>query len=66
MIPLIDIEPFLHGSQADKARTADALDEACREFGWLVVAGHGVPNIADPGDARRLARLLRAAPLGKR
>ena len=44
MIPLIDIEPFLLGSAADKVRTAEALDDACREFGWLVVAGHGVPN----------------------
>ena len=44
MIPLIDIEPCLHGSQADKERTAKALDDACREFGWLVVAGHGVPK----------------------
>ena len=43
MIPLIDIAPFLHGSAADKARTARALDDACREFGWLVIAGHGVP-----------------------
>ena len=44
MIPLIDIEPFLNGSASDKARTAAALDDACRKFGWLVVAGHGVPR----------------------
>ena len=44
MIPLIDIDPFLHGSAADKARTAAALDDACREMGWLVIAGHGVPG----------------------
>ena len=44
MIPLIDIAPFLHGSASDKARTARTLDEACREVGWLVVAGHGVPG----------------------
>lgn len=44
MIPLIDVAPFLHGSASDKARTARTLDEACREVGWLVVAGHGVPS----------------------
>ena len=44
MIPLIDIDPFLRGSAADKARTARALDDACREMGWLVIAGHGVPG----------------------
>ncbi|MDE0050219.1 MAG: isopenicillin N synthase family oxygenase, partial [Rhodospirillales bacterium] len=44
MVPLIDIEPFLQGGDADKKRTAAALDDACREFGWLVIAGHGVPD----------------------
>ena len=45
MIPLIDIEPFLHGSKADKAHTAkSARRRLSREFGWLVVAGHGVPK----------------------
>ena len=44
MIPLIDIEPFLKGSAADKARTAKVLDDACREFGWLVITGHGVAD----------------------
>ncbi len=44
MVPLIDIEPFLRGGAADKKRTAAALDDACRAFGWLVIAGHGVPD----------------------
>ena len=44
MIPLIDIGPFLHGSADDKKRTAKALDEACRNVGWLVISGHDVPK----------------------
>ncbi len=44
MIPLIDMEPFLNGSEKDRKACAKAVDEACREFGWLVISGHGVPE----------------------
>lgn len=40
-VPIIDIAPFLDGS--DKAGVARAVDRACREIGFLVIAGHGVP-----------------------
>ena len=39
-VPIIDIAPFLDGS--DKAGVARAVDRACREIGFLVIAGHGV------------------------
>ena len=61
MIPLIDIAPFLHGSAADKARTARELDDACREFGWLVIAGHGVPG-ALIGEMHAVSRAYFALP----
>jgi isopenicillin N synthase-like dioxygenase len=41
-IPLVDIEPFLKGGAADKAAVAGKIDQACREIGFLVIAGHGV------------------------
>ena len=41
-VPLIDIAPFLNGSEADKQAVAAALDKACREIGFLVISGHGV------------------------
>jgi isopenicillin N synthase-like dioxygenase len=49
VVPLIDIGPFLHGGSEDKARVAAEVDKACREIGFLVVSGHGVPEklIAD-------------------
>ena len=43
VVPLIDIAPFLHGGAADKARVAAQVDKACREIGFLVIAGHDVP-----------------------
>src|SRR5436190_6324993 len=41
-IPLIDIQPFLQGSDMQKDEVARAVDRACREVGFLVIAGHGV------------------------
>ena len=43
-IPVVDIAPFLSGGDAQKAAVAQAVDEACRHIGFLIVAGHGVPR----------------------
>jgi len=43
-IPAIDIGPFLAGDPAGKLRVADAVRRACEEIGFLVIAGHGVPE----------------------
>jgi isopenicillin N synthase-like dioxygenase len=42
-VPIIDIAPFLHGSNVEQQRVAVAVDEACRQIGFLVIEGHGVP-----------------------
>jgi isopenicillin N synthase-like dioxygenase len=42
-IPLIDISPFLQGSDAGRRAVARAVDAACAEIGFLLVSGHGVP-----------------------
>jgi isopenicillin N synthase-like dioxygenase len=42
-VPVVDLEPFRSGGEQDKRRVARAVDEACREIGFLVVVGHGVP-----------------------
>ena len=39
-IPLIDIAPFLDGT--DKKGVASLVDTACRDMGFLMVKGHGV------------------------
>jgi len=39
-IPIIDIAPYLDGS--DKQGVADQIDAACRSIGFFMVAGHGL------------------------
>ena len=41
-VPLVDIDPFLHGTPADRDAVAQRVDAACRDSGFLMVAGHGV------------------------
>ena len=45
-IPAIDIAPFLNGDEADKRAVAEAVAKACREIGFLVISGHGLPKEA--------------------
>ncbi|CAN5375793.1 2-oxoglutarate and iron-dependent oxygenase domain-containing protein [soil metagenome] len=41
-VPVIDIGPFVRGDAAAKADVARAVDAACRDIGFLVIAGHGI------------------------
>src|SRR5262245_6859340 len=41
-IPLIDISPFLHGSEAERRSVTTAVNAACEDMGFLLVAGHGI------------------------
>ena len=43
-VPLIDIGPFLDGGPKEKEAVARKLDDACRNIGFLVIEGHGVPE----------------------
>jgi isopenicillin N synthase-like dioxygenase len=40
----VDLEPFRLGGQAERASVAAAIDAACRDSGFLLVSGHGVPT----------------------
>ena len=42
-IPTIDIAPFLAGDPAGRRAVAGQVAAACREVGFLVIAGHGIP-----------------------
>lgn len=42
-VRVIDIAPFLSGDGDAKVATARAVDTACRDTGFLIVTGHGVP-----------------------
>lgn len=43
-VPIIDMAPYATGSEACKHALAQQIGAACREIGFLVVAGHGVPQ----------------------
>lgn len=55
MVPTVDISPYVQdGSDADKAATARALDEACRTVGFIQIVGHGVPSEITEGLTRAI------------
>ena len=41
-VPLIDISPFVEGSETGKQDVARAIAEACESIGFFAVNGHGV------------------------
>jgi len=43
-IPVIDIGPYRAGDPAGAKRVADAVRAACERIGFLVIAGHGIPD----------------------
>ena len=61
-IPVIDVGPFLAGDEEAKPALARAVDEACREIGFLTIVGHGVPDELIQA-ARRSAHAFFALPL---
>ena len=54
-VPIIDMAPYWTGSQVGKQAVAQKIDEACRDIGFLLIAGHGVPSdlIASVEDVSR-------------
>jgi isopenicillin N synthase-like dioxygenase len=51
-IPIIDISPYRIGSADGKQTVAEAVAQACRDIGFLVITGHGVsPALVDRVDA---------------
>jgi isopenicillin N synthase-like dioxygenase len=64
-VPVIDIAPFRLGGAADKAAVAAAVDRACRDIGFLVIAGHGV-DAALIERTRAVARDFFALPLAEK
>ena len=43
-IPIIDLQPYFVGGEADKAAVARQVGEALAAIGFLVVANHGLPR----------------------
>ncbi len=47
-VPLLDISPFVDGSERGKREVARAIAEACESIGFFAVTGHGVaPETVD-------------------
>jgi isopenicillin N synthase-like dioxygenase len=50
-VPIIDIAPYRTGTEARKRAVAAQIGEACRDIGFLVIAGHGIsPGLIDAVD----------------
>lgn len=43
-VPVIDLAPYRDGTPEGKARVAEQVGQACRDIGFLVIAGHGIPE----------------------
>jgi isopenicillin N synthase-like dioxygenase len=43
-IPVIDLSPARLGGRNEREAVAREIDAACRDLGFLVVSGHGVPD----------------------
>ncbi len=44
MLPIVNFEPFLQGSEADRLAVAQDIAQACSEVGFLYIRNHGVPS----------------------
>ena len=42
-VPIIDLAPYWTEAEARKRKIAQQAGEACRDIGFLIIAGHGVP-----------------------
>ncbi|HZO44815.1 MAG TPA: 2-oxoglutarate and iron-dependent oxygenase domain-containing protein, partial [Xanthobacteraceae bacterium] len=42
-IPTVDLSPLRGGSAAEQRAVARQIDAACRDTGFFMVTGHGVP-----------------------
>jgi isopenicillin N synthase-like dioxygenase len=42
-IPIVDLSRWRGGDETERDRIARQFDDACREWGFAVIAGHGVP-----------------------
>ncbi|MHC1562945.1 isopenicillin N synthase family dioxygenase [Actinomycetospora sp. C-140] len=60
-VPLVDLQPWFHGTADDRAAVARRVDEALCTSGFLLVTGHEVPG-AVRAAARSAARQFFAMP----
>src|SRR5271155_2854737 len=64
-VPIIDIAPYWTGGDAGKRAVAAAVDRACRDIGFLIISGHGIPGEMVE-ETRVLARAFFELPLAEK
>jgi isopenicillin N synthase-like dioxygenase len=65
-VPVIDISPFLSGLAEGKRLGAGQVGQACPDIGFLVIAGHGVPEeLIEATRAVSAERLRTCRPPGR-
>lgn len=60
-VPTIDLVPWFHGDEGDRARVAAQVDDALQRSGFMLVTGHGITD-AETARTRALAREFFALP----
>ena len=60
-VPIIDLEPWFYGEADDRAEVAARVDAALQDVGFLLVTGHGIPEI-QPAAVRNAARSFFSLP----
>ncbi|RMX04920.1 isopenicillin N synthase family oxygenase [Corticibacter populi] len=43
-VPIIDLQPYFSGTSEGKEKVAEAVDQACRSIGFLVIVNHQIPR----------------------
>jgi isopenicillin N synthase-like dioxygenase len=61
-ISIIDIAPYWTGGDPGKRAVAALVDQACRDIGFLIISGHGIPEEMIE-ETRELARTFFDLPL---
>ena len=64
-IPVVDLEPALKGSPAEKRAVAAQIDRICTEIGFFTIKGHGV-STALVNELREKANAFFAQPLAEK
>lgn len=64
-VPVIDVEPYFTGDEHAKQRVADQIGAACREIGFYIITGHGIPP-ALVDRVERVARTFFDLPLDEK
>jgi isopenicillin N synthase-like dioxygenase len=49
IVPVIDVGPWPAGDAVERETIARAVDDACREVGFMQIVGHGIPDAAIAG-----------------